>query len=163
MKVEAKIPNRRPTWRAKSHGRSWACSSAPWRWEPSCRCPHFSQWEMTVLSQEKWWQNFGFYMILSCFIHPVLLLLVQLLKCELQTAVDTAGPKSRVTDLSVHCRNSTASARSQSALLDTAGLQPRVTDLMGIAGLQLREPNISGHCGSSITSARCHVECQNVR
>ena len=31
---------------------------------------------------------------------------------------------------------------------------------MATAGPQLREPDLSGHCGISIASARCHIECQ---
>ena len=31
---------------------------------------------------------------------------------------------------------------------------------VGTAGPQLREPDPSGHCGTSIASARCRIECQ---
>ena len=88
-------------------------------------------------------------------------------------------------DLSGHCGTSTASARAQWALRDLNG-ERQIS--AGTAGPQLREPDLSGHCGTStasasaqwalpdrncesqisvgtacgtsIASARCHIQCQ---
>ena len=90
--------------------------------------------------------------------------------CELRSSVGTGGPQPRAPDLSGHCRTSTASARSQWALPDfnaSARSQWALPDFngkrqssVGIAGPQLREPDLSVHYGTSIASARCYIEYQ---
>ena len=62
------------------------------------------------------------------------------LNWELQISVGTARPQPRVSDLSGHCRNSTASARSQWAL---PGLNDELQISVGTAGPQLRAPDLS--------------------
>ena len=53
------------------------------------------------------------------------------LKREVQMSVGTPGPQLRAPDVSGHCRNSTASARSQWALPElTRERQPQMSDRM---------------------------------
>ena len=99
---------------------------------------------------------------------------------ECQISVGAAGPQPRAPALSGHCRASTASARSQWALLDL-NHERQLPDLNcelqiseGTARPQLRAPDLRGHCQTSTASFRaqwalpdlsqghrkCQIECQ---
>eukprot|EP00435_Cladocopium_sp_Y103_P024421 s2501_g6.t1 len=84
---------------------------------------------------------------------------------DCQIAVGTAGPHLRMPDRSGHCQTSAATARSQWALPDfsrdcqiavgTAGLFSHDCQIaVGTAGLQPRLPDRSGHCRTSVATAR---------
>ena len=113
-----------------------------------------------------------FYHRLSRLLFSSSALLLFVLNRELQRSVGTAGPQPRASDLSGHCRTSTASARFQWALLDlnrelqswTSAKRQRECQIECQNGCQIeRQKECQRECQNKcqkVCQNRCQIECQ---
>ena len=113
-----------------------------------------------------------FYHRLSRLLFSSSPLLLFVLNRELQRSVGTAGPQPRASDLSGHCRTSTASARFQWALLDlnrelqswTSAKRQRECQIECQNGCQIeRQKECQRECQNKcqkVCQNRCQIDCQ---